>query len=187
MKTLLKTCALKLGSTAARFRKDRKGMAAIEFAAIFPFMLVLYFGVVDIGDLISTNRKVTLAASALGDLVAQAPGTVTASELNGLYKAIAPIMDPIPASAVKVHILVYRKSGSTAVLRWQHNTNGTCAGTLPTGMVGMMADGNDLVLARVCTSYAPITGKVVSAGPFNLTDQFVLRPREAPQLLCPNC
>lgn len=171
----------------SRFRKDKSGVAAIEFAAIFPFMLVLYFGVVDVGDLISTNRKVTLAASALGDLVAQAPGSVTASELNGLYAAITPIMDPIPASAVKVHILTYKKSGSSAVLRWQHNKNGTCDGTLPSGMAAMMADGNDLVLARVCTSYQPITGNVVGAGPFVLNDQFVLRPREAPELICSNC
>jgi Flp pilus assembly protein TadG len=171
----------------SRFGTDRRGVAAIEFAVIFPFMLVLYFGVVTVGDLISANRKVTLASSALGDLVAQAPGTVTAADLNGLYAAITPIMDPLPVASVKVHILVYKKSGTAAVLRWQHNKNGTCTGTVPSNLVNMMADGNDLVLARVCTSYQPLVGTVVGAGPFNLTDQFVLRPREAPQLICTNC
>jgi TadE-like protein len=183
----IKARANGLCGAAARFRNDASGVAAIEFAAVFPFMLVLYFGVVDVTELISANRKVTLATSAVGDLVAQAPGVITEADLNGLYKAIGPIMEPIPASAVKIEILVYKKSGASSALRWTHVKNGTCTGSLPSGMASMMADGNDLVVARVCTNYQPITGKVIGAGPFALSDQFVLRPREAPQLVCTDC
>ena len=177
----------KLQDTVSRFRHDKRGVAAIEFAAIFPFMLVLYFGVVDVTGLVSANRKVTLATSALGDLVAQAPGVITESDLQGLYNAVGPIMDPIPVSSVNIQILVYKKSGATAALRWQHQKGGSCTGALPSSMAAMMADGNDLVLARVCTNYQPITGKIIGAGPYSLTDQFVLRPREAPQLVCTDC
>jgi Flp pilus assembly protein TadG len=185
---LLGGCSRRVLSAAGRFRRDKSGMAAIEFAFVFPFMLIMYFGVVDVADLLSANRKVTLAASALGDLVAQAPGTLTPSDLAGLYNAIGPIMSPIPASAVKINILTYRKNGSAAQLRWDHDKNGTCSGmSLPSNMIDMMADNNDLVVARVCISYQPVVGEVVGSGPFLLSDQFVLRPRESPTLLCSAC
>ena len=185
---LLCGCSRQVISAAGRFRRDKSGMAAIEFAFVFPFMLIMYFGVVDIADLLSANRKVTLAASSLGDLVAQAPGTLTPSDLAGLYNAIGPVMSPIPASSVKINILTYKKTGTTATLRWDHDQNGICSGmSLPSNMASMMADGNDLVVARVCVSYQPITGNVIGAGPFLLSDQFVLRPRESPTLLCSAC
>jgi Flp pilus assembly protein TadG len=185
---LLGGCSNRVLSAAGRFRRDRSGMAAIEFAFVFPFMLIMYFGVVDVADLLSANRKVTLAASALGDLVAQAPGTLTPSDLNGLYNAVGPIMNPIPASDVKINILTYRKSGSSAVLRWDHDKNGSCSGlSLPSNMAAMMADNNDLVVARVCINYQPVVGTVIGTGPFLLSDQFVLRPRESPTLLCSAC
>lgn len=185
---LLAGCSRRVIASASRFRSDKSGMAAIEFAFVFPFMLIMYFGVIDVADLLSANRKVTLAASSLGDLVAQAPGTLTPSDLDGLYNAVGPIMTPIAASDVKINILTYRKNGSTAQLRWDDEQNGTCSGmSPPANMISMMADGNDLVIARVCISYQPIVGSIVGAGPFLLSDQFVLRPRESPTLLCSAC
>lgn len=169
------------------FRKDRGGMAAIEFAIVFPMMLVLYFGIVDVTNLLTVSRKVTLASSTIGDLVAQAPGSVLLADLNGLNNAIAPILAPIPPSTIKTDVYVYRKNGNAYALRWHYNVNGTCPGTLPANMLSMMADNNDLVVARVCTSVYPITGKVIGSGARQLKDQFILRPREAPTITCSNC
>ena len=47
-----------------------EGAAAIEFAFIMPFMLLLYFGLVDVTGLISMNRRVVSAAATMADLVA---------------------------------------------------------------------------------------------------------------------
>ena len=55
----------------ARFRKDQSGVAALEIAFIMPFLLFLYFGLVDLTAMISLNRKVTYSASVVADLVTQ--------------------------------------------------------------------------------------------------------------------
>src|SRR5262249_34578778 len=50
---------------------DRSGIAATEFAVIVPLMLVLFFGVVEFSTAVAIDRKVTLTARTLSDLVSQ--------------------------------------------------------------------------------------------------------------------
>jgi hypothetical protein len=50
-----------------------------------------------------------------------------------------------------------------------------------------MGDGNDLVIARVCVDYPPITGKVIGSADVRLQDEIVLRPRQSTSLTCTDC
>lgn len=171
-----------------RFARAEQGIAAIEMAFIFPVMLLLYFGLVDITYLMSANRRVTLAASTLGDLVTQSSETIKKADLTGIYAAVAPIMDPFPSSSVKIQIFAYKKSGSSAVLAWSNSKNGSCGGApSTTGFANLMTDGNDLVVSRVCVDYAPITGMVIGSNPITLQDEVILRPRQSTALACTDC
>ena len=51
--------------------RDRKGLAAIEFAMLVPIMLVMFFGVVELSSGVAVDRKVTLVARTLSDLTSQ--------------------------------------------------------------------------------------------------------------------
>jgi hypothetical protein len=171
-----------------RFGGECRGMAAIEMAFVFPFMVIVYFGLVDITNLMSAERRVALATSTLADLVTQAPASVSKADLNGFYNAVGPIMDPFPSTSVKIDVIDFRKSGSNAVQHWANTKNGSCGGApSTTGLTDLMADGNDLVMTRVCITYQPVTGKVFGAGPFTLHDQMILRPRQSPMLECSDC
>ena len=55
-----------------RWRNDRRGLSAIEFALLFPLMLTIYFGAVEISNLLTIDRKVANVAGTTADLVAQA-------------------------------------------------------------------------------------------------------------------
>ncbi|CAN5344719.1 hypothetical protein BH10PSE7_BH10PSE7_17300 [soil metagenome] len=169
-------------------RRDQSGMAAIEMAFVFPVMLTIYFGLVDVTNLLSANRRVTLAASTLADLVTQAPGVITKADLTGFYNAVKPIMDPFPSDTVGIQIYGYRKNGTAVNLRWSDSKNGSCgAAPSTTGLIDLMNENNDLVLARVCVSITPITGKIVGSAPYNLTDTLVLRPRQSTTIDCSDC
>ena len=171
-----------------RFARAEHGIAAIEMAFIFPVMLLLYFGLVDVTYLMSANRRVTLAASTLGDLVTQSSEKVSKADLNGIYAAVAPIMDPFPSDAVKIEIFAFKKNGSGAVLSWSNSKNGSCgAAPSTTGLANLMTDGNDLVVSRVCVNYAPITGMVIGSDPITLQDEVILRPRQSTALACTDC
>ena len=50
---------------------DERGVSAVEFAMLLPLMLTLYLGAVEISQGIGADRKVTLTARTVADLVSQ--------------------------------------------------------------------------------------------------------------------
>lgn len=171
------------------FAKDARGMAAIEMAFIFPVMVLLYFGLVDVSNVMSADRKVTMTASTIADLTTQAPGTITKADLDGIFKAAKPIMDPFDPTTIGLQVYGYELVNNTVKLSWQHSSGPSCGSTpSPTAqMKAMMADGNDLVVARSCYAWQPVTGKVVGLGNITLNDQLILRPRKSAKLTCSDC
>ena len=55
-----------------RLLRDKRGISAVEFAMLLPLMVTLYLGGVEVSQAVAIDRKVTLVARSLGDLVAQA-------------------------------------------------------------------------------------------------------------------
>ena len=53
------------------FWKDNKALAAIEFAMVLPFMLLLYVGGIELANGMAINVKVTAAAHSVADMVSQ--------------------------------------------------------------------------------------------------------------------
>jgi Flp pilus assembly protein TadG len=176
---------------ACRFRDDVRGVAAIEMAFIFPVMLVIYFGLVDVTNLLSANRRVTLTSSTIADLVTQASGTVTNADLEGFFNAASPIMDPFSADQMGLELFAYELDGdNNAQLMWEKRNGGTSCGASPsatTEMVSLMQAGTGLILARVCYTWEPIAGKVIGSDPVTVEDQMVLRPRQSSTIECTDC
>lgn len=57
--------------TARRLARDRKGAGAIEFAILFPVLVMLYIGAFEITIGLSVSKRVTRAAGTVADLVTQ--------------------------------------------------------------------------------------------------------------------
>ncbi len=57
--------------TSGRFVRDTRGAAAVELAIITPAILGLFFGTAELADGVAVDRKVTITARSLSDLVAQ--------------------------------------------------------------------------------------------------------------------
>jgi Flp pilus assembly protein TadG len=177
-----------------KFVGETKGIAAIEIAFILPFMLLIYLGLFDITALVSVNRKVTYSASIVADLVAQNKTSVLKSKLSDYYSAANLVMAPISSSAVRVEVFGYRISGSTVSLIWKtNNGQATSCGTNPstTAMAPLMVAGNDLVVARVCTTYeiyaANFLGHTLAnSSSFVISESITQRPRSTLKLTCYN-
>jgi Flp pilus assembly protein TadG len=76
--------AARVARAARRFPRARAGVAAVEFAFILPMMLVLYFGLVVLGQGLEVGRKVQLASRTLADLTAQQlPSIATGAAADG--------------------------------------------------------------------------------------------------------
>jgi len=175
------------------FFKDTCGVAAIEAALVFPVMVIIYTGMIDVTNLISASRKVTLATNTIADLATQANGKVTKADLDGYFKATKPILEPFPNTMIGLAIYTFRQGGSSksGVRKvWQYKKGALNCGPAPTvnaKMKALMTDGNDLIVARGCYKFRPLSGFVIGKKTFRLTEEVMLRPRQSTQLVCNDC
>lgn len=177
-----------------KFTGETRGIAAIEFALIMPFMLLIYFGLFDIVSLVSVNRKVTYAASVVADLVAQNKTSVLKSTIQNYFNASNMVMAPMPTNVVRVEVFGFRKSGSTISQIWKvDNGQSSSCGAAPStaAMDPLMFAGNDLVVARVCTTYEVYAANflghsIVNSSSFKIGESITQRPRSTLKLTCYN-
>lgn len=87
--------------TLGRFRRDRRGIAIIEFALILPLLITLSAVTFDLVRYVIYMRKVELAASTLADLVARNDtGKITQTDILAISRSQL-VMFPEAMSAAK--------------------------------------------------------------------------------------
>jgi len=175
-----------------KFIYDRKGLAALEFALIAPFLLLLYFGVVDLANWYMSHRRLVLAGSTMADLTTQSAGTVTVSDLDKYWTSVGDIIAPMTATNVNLTMRNYRKEGSSARGEWIYNEGASCSELPPAEQLvaiaaSEMTEGNDILVAEVCTTLSPIVLQVFGWENIEVDYQISMRPRLGKMLDCPSC
>ena len=164
----------KLGGLAG----DERGVSAVEFAMLLPLMLTLYLGAVEVSQGIGADRKVTVTARTICDLVSQVSSIGNADMTNALNAASA-VMAPFPVGNLKVTVSSVKiDAAGKATIDWSDTLNGTARAkgstvTLPTAL---NIANSYLIWSEVQYTYKPVIGYVVS-GTLTLKDQIYMRPR----------
>ena len=174
------------------FLASERGVAAIETALILPFLVLIFFGMVDLTALITNNRKITYASSVMADLVAQNRTSMLKSLTTDYYQAAYLIVDPLPENETRINLYGYRNVAGTVTQIWKTSNNqGTnCTATPSTAaMTPLMTAGNDIIVAMACTKYVPFVvtflgTKVLGKPSFNVEQTIMLRPRSTTALTC---
>lgn len=171
------------------FLRDRRGVAAIEFALIAPVLVLLYFGVVDIANWYMMQRRLVLAGSTMADITTQSPGTVTGTLLNKYWTGVGDIIAPLTTSNVNLTLRNYRKDGSTAKRQWGYSRGTDCSGNMSAAQLvalsgAEMSEGNDILIAQVCTTVSPIVLQVFGWSSIALDYQIAMRPRLGKTIDC---
>jgi Flp pilus assembly protein TadG len=112
MAGLLQRYACRMGSARA-VGCCESGAMLIEFALIFPILLVLFLGTIEFGDALTVNRKLTNAASAVSDLVAQV-AEISAPELTDIARAAEEIVKPYASAQMTMVVTSVETDGSGA-------------------------------------------------------------------------
>jgi Flp pilus assembly protein TadG len=162
------------------FRRDERGVSAIEFALIFPLMITMYLGAVDISQVLTADRKITTLASTAADLVAQAE-TLSAADLADIYDAASEIVMPFSEADLSIVITsIEIDGGGDPAVDWSNAFNGTARATVSDLTIpnGMIEAGGSVILAEVSYLYDSIITKFVG-NDFLLDDAFFLRPRQS--------
>ncbi len=168
----------RVASRLSLFARDRRGVSAVEFAMLLPLMLTLYLGGVELSQGIGIDRKVTLTARTVADLVAQV-ATIDTAGVNAALGASAAILAPYPSSNAKITVSVVNiDANGNAKIAWSNSKNGTAraVGSSVALPAALNTPNTSLVWGEASYSYTPSIGYVIS-GTLNLSDQIFMRPR----------
>ena len=167
-------------SAPVRIVTDTRGIAATEFALITPAILGIFFGTAELSQGVAVDRKVTITARSLSDLVAQAT-TVSDADMTNIFNAATAIMTPYSASPLKARVSAVNIDASgNATIGWSSQSNWTAyaAGTAVTIPTALRMPNSQLIWGEISYDYTPPVAKYIS-GTLNLTDQFFARPRQS--------
>jgi Flp pilus assembly protein TadG len=185
--------------------RDRRGVAATEFAIIAPIMLLVFFGTVEFCSAVAIDRKVTLTARTLADLTSQQSSSangntdnnvakIVAADLQNNFTASIGIMagyDPSPTKATLSEI--YVDNSGVAKIQWSQAAiigSGASQATLVSSTrnagddvtsvipAELLVKKTYLIFSEVSYQYVPTIGYVLKNG-LNLSDVSYTRPRQA--------
>lgn len=166
------------------FRRDERGLSAIEFALILPVMAMIYLASVDVTLVITADRRVTNIASSVGDLVSQST-QITDAEMDDIFTAASAIIQPMSDTTLSIVVtsVVADEDGNTTI-DWSDAYNGGAgtAGapfTLPDGIIEPMGS---VIVASVSYSYSSPVAQFLTGSPVTLDELFYLRPRRTSQI-----
>ena len=171
-----------------RFAQDKRGVSAVEFAMLLPLMITLYLGGVEVSSAIAVDRKVTLVARTLGDLVAQST-SVNATDMTNILNAATSVVQPYSSSLIKVTVSrVDVDANGVAKVVWSKTLNGTAraANSTVTLPAALNTANSSLIWAESQYAYTPTIGYVIT-GTMTLKDQIYMRPRLSDTVACNAC
>lgn len=163
----------------ARFRDDRRGVSAVEFAIILPVMVGLYIGTVEISQAVSINRQVTLTASTVANIVTQYSSISASSQMPDILNASAAVLTPYAVSNAQVVVSCIQIDGQgNATVEWSQTLNGTArtVGSSITLPSALDVPNTYLVLGEATYAYTPQLGYVIT-GTLNLSSSIFMSPR----------
>lgn len=167
-----------LKSLAIRFCRNRRGLAAVEFALIAPVMILMFFGTVELSSAVDCNSRVSRVSSAVADLVAQST-TVSSSDTTNIFSAANAILYPYAASNAKIVVtsLVADSSGKVTV-DWSDAQN-TSKRTSPPANIpsGILSAGGSVIYAEINYGFTPAVSYFL--GTVTLKSAFYAKPRRS--------
>ncbi|AZO05311.1 pilus assembly protein [Mesorhizobium sp. M2A.F.Ca.ET.037.01.1.1] len=192
---------------ASRFGRDRRGVAAIEFALIVPVLLIMYFITMEASQAIETSKKVSRIGSMVADLVTQQTAVVKAN-LDAIMKIGSTTLLPYNRSDPKIIITAIQMSDQaspTVKVVWSRKLVGSTysadakPGDTTTVPSTLKIRNTFLIRVESDLGYTPVIawsatdekaksfGLLSTFSNINMSETYYLRPRRVPMIPCSDC
>jgi Flp pilus assembly protein TadG len=112
---------MKIKSVAKRLAKTERGVAATEFALLLPVITMMFFGLIEVSDAMTVNRKVAISANTLADLAAQSE-TLLISDIDDLFDGVMTIVEPNDSSGMQLRLISVVLDGEgNPIVHWSRD------------------------------------------------------------------
>lgn len=202
MKIAPSSCAMRAISAVKAMRDDIGASAAVEAAFILPVALMVFALLIYGAEGFAIDRKVTLTARTVTDLITQATPTeyganqtsiVAAASIDNYLQVASSVLAPYSASNMTMVVseVLVASNGLTATVQWSEPYNGATARpagqvlTLP-GSIGTGQGGNYFILGEAYYNYAPLN-IFMQLSSITLTGSIYLTPRQSASITCADC
>jgi Flp pilus assembly protein TadG len=189
-----------------QFLRATRGLAAVEFAIVFPMLLLMLLASIDAGRAIAVYMKVRAATYAL-DAMANQYTNIQDVDLQTIEGAAAAVISPYASGPVGLRMSQVEITTGGPVVAWSDGLNMTAYAkgytgvSVPTNLAGTSAPNNAcaanaapglnlymagnvngkgcyLLLAQVQYTYTPMFGAFIT-GPITLSDSIYMTPRNS--------
>lgn len=173
----------RLKARGANFLSASQGIAAVEFAVILPFMVVLYLGMTEITYAVGTDNRVTLLSRTLADLTGRETD-VTPSVMDTIFSTAVAVMQPYAAgdatsplmmvvSSVTVKLVNNQPTGTVCWSQARSAVNGAVQSTgatplqkgtpvpVPVGFQDVQNGPTSFIRSDVTLGYKPLFGSTI--------------------------
>lgn len=170
-----------------RFRKDERGVAAMEFALLFPVMLLLYYGVAELTVGMMANGRAAHVASVVGDLVTQMPA-VNKDDMKDIFLVGNSIMQPFPTTTLKMTVTSIRADNNgVPKLIWSCDQANVCSqfsgtGTAPGFPSGLLAANEAMIQTEVQYTYSSPIHQTMPT-PLTFKTKYYIKPRRSSEVI----
>jgi len=163
----------------------RRGIAAVEFALIVPFIATLYLGSIAAFDAIRAERQVNLAADTLADLISRERDEANDGFRDDMFSTAAALLGRFTnAGTLGIVMTSVINDDGNITVAWSESNGGALnledrdliELSLPT-----IPEDESVILVTVSTRYAPILVDTIF-NMINYSDTVIARPRFLAQI-----
>ena len=183
------------GLALQRFGRDQSGVAAVEMALTLPFLLLLFFGVINVADYIASRSRVATATALVADLVARHDADNSRRDIDDYFVAAGLSLGSRDSNQVRIEVQALRKSGGelAAAPRWSRGWGSNqCPAPDLQSLSGVIENERDIIVTIACMTYAPPVASFLGAdilgfASTTISQQIAAVPRESITLSCNDC
>jgi Flp pilus assembly protein TadG len=171
---------------------DNRGAAAVEFALIFPVLMLIYAVGFELCQAATVNRKLTNTTVQIANLTSQFT-SVSKSDIATIMNASSQTMTPFSNSSLSIVLSeVTIDANGNATVTWSEAyqngvaLTGTPLTTPPTAPASFQTASSSYLVVQSSYAYTPvIAGSFMR--PMTLTGVSFMLPRDAGSVPCSDC
>ena len=185
LKTAIAGCEDRFRQARRRFSRDERGVSAIEFVLIFPILVGMMAGTVDIGQALTVSRKMNQVVATLGDMTSQ-QAAWTATDIDAIVTGTATIMEPFSKANLKIDVAILDVDAALKTkVNWARGYNKTALKknddspvAVPTNIA---TSGVQMIVVKatytLTTPFSKLLKPITGVTTYSYQKTYIMRPR----------